>query len=50
MFDTIIKNVRVVRPDTEDMPYLDVGIKNGAFAAIERDLDPTGAQTTLIAR
>jgi allantoinase len=47
MFDTIIKNVRVVRPDTEDMPYLDVGIKNGAFAAIERDLDPTGAQTVI---
>ncbi|ABU59569.1 MULTISPECIES: dihydroorotase family protein [Roseiflexus] len=47
MFDTIIKKVRVVRPNSNETPLLDIGIKDGMFAAVERYLDPAEAYTVV---
>lgn len=44
-FDTLIKNVRVVRPFADSVETADLGIKDGKFAAIAPSIDPPeGAQ------
>jgi allantoinase len=47
LYDTIIKNVFVVRPKAFDVPLMDIGIKNGRFAAIERGLNPALAEVVV---
>ncbi len=37
-YDVIVKNVRVVRPNTDDITNADIGIKDGKFANIAPDL------------
>ena len=41
--DTLIKNVRVVRPGGSGAETLDVGIAGGRFAELAPDIDPAGA-------
>ncbi len=38
-FDLVVKNARVVRPDTEAVTELDLGVKDGRFAALAAELD-----------
>ncbi len=42
-FDVVVRNVRLVRPNVEGTPVVDVGICDGKFVAIEASLDATGA-------
>lgn len=46
IFDQLIKNVRVVRPDQPSVETLDLGIKEGKFVQIEPNLKPEDAQQT----
>ena len=46
IFDQLIKNVRVVRPDRPSVETLDLGIKEGKFVQIEPNLKPEDAQQT----
>ncbi|MFQ3680631.1 dihydroorotase [Roseiflexus sp.] len=47
MLDTLIKNVRVVRPDAVDIPLCDLGIKDGVFVSIAPHLDQATANTVI---
>jgi allantoinase len=40
VFDRIVKNVQVVRPHQEAAELLDLGIKDGKFAKIDRNISP----------
>lgn len=42
-YDLVIKNVKVVRPDSDTVESLDVAVKDGKFAAIEADIDISSA-------
>jgi len=42
--DTIIKNVRVVRPNRTSVDLLDIGIKDGKFARLAPDIKPEEAK------
>ncbi|MDH6238105.1 dihydroorotase family protein [Cryobacterium sp. CG_9.6] len=42
-YDLLIKNVHVVRPDQDHVESLDVAIKDGKFASIAADIDPSTA-------
>lgn len=50
ILDKVIKNVRVVRPKQEAVERLDLGIKDGKFACIERDISPDRAKDVLDAQ
>jgi len=39
-YDLIIKNLKVVRPQSENVEEKDIAIKDGKFAAIESNIDP----------
>jgi len=43
MFDFVVKNASVVRPNRSDVEILDIGITGGKFTAIEAALDISGA-------
>ena len=44
MLDTVIKNVRVVRPNDSDVTTLDIGIADGRFAQIEPEIAASDAK------
>ncbi len=46
-YDLLVRNVRVVRPDHDDVPVQDVAVKDGTFAAIAEHLDPADADTVV---
>ncbi len=46
-FDLVIKNVRVVRPNHNSIAPLDLGIKNGKFARIAPEINPSLANEIL---
>ena len=46
-YDTLIRNVRVVRPDRDDAPTLDLAIRDGKFAKIADHIDPTEAASVV---
>lgn len=46
-YDLVIKNSSVVRPDADETELLDVGIKDGKFAALEADIDGALADLTV---
>ena len=39
-YDLIIKNLKVVKPQSENIEEKDIAIKDGKFAAIESNIDP----------
>ncbi len=41
VYDLIVKNCSVVRPEGDSLESLDIAIKDGKFAAIEHDIDVT---------
>jgi allantoinase len=43
MFDLIVKNVNVVRPNNPDVENLDIAIKDGQFVEIAADIDASDA-------
>ena len=45
--DTVIKNVRVVRPNRSSVDLLDVGIKDGKFARLAPDIGADEANTVI---
>ena len=47
MLDTVVKNVRVVRPNTSDVSVLDVGTEDGRFTRVEAQI-PAGDAKELI--
>ena len=49
-FDTIIKNVRVVRPNRTSVDLLDIGITDGKFARLAPDIRPEEARTVVDGR
>ncbi|MCL1595257.1 MAG: dihydroorotase family protein [Actinomycetia bacterium] len=44
MFDLVVKNVHVVRPNKSEVEVSDIGITDGRFAAIGVNLDDSGAR------
>jgi allantoinase len=44
MFDLVVKNVSIVRPNHPDIEVSDIGITDGKFTAIGQTLDDTSAQ------
>lgn len=46
-YDLVITNARVVRPGGEGPEQLDIGVKDGTFAAFEPSIDPAEAVTVL---
>lgn len=46
-YDLIVKNVRVVRPDRDDVPIQDIAIHGGTFTAIADHIDESGAATVV---
>jgi len=44
-YDTLIENVRVVRPDHDSVVRRNIAIANGRFAAVEPDLPQSNAET-----
>lgn len=46
-FDTVIKNARVVRPNSATVDALDIGIKDGKFTAIEPRLSTDDAEAVI---
>lgn len=42
-YDLVIKNARVVRPGAEEPEALDVGVKDGKFAAFDPTIEPADA-------
>jgi allantoinase len=50
ILDLIIKNVRVVRPQSNTIEVLDVGIKDGKFTEIAANLEPNTARQIFDAR
>ncbi|MEM9006942.1 MAG: dihydroorotase family protein [Cyanobacteria bacterium P01_F01_bin.86] len=47
VLDTIIKNVRVVRPNQSSVERVDIGVKDGKFAQIAPEIDPTQAAAVI---
>ena len=47
MFDLVIKNVRVVRPNHPEVESLDIAVKDGTFARLAQDIDPSEATKTI---
>lgn len=45
--DQVVKNVRVVRPNQSTVEPLDLGIKDGKFAQIAREISPDQAQEVI---
>ncbi|MEX2323727.1 MAG: dihydroorotase family protein [Acidimicrobiia bacterium] len=43
MFDLVVKNARVVRPNHPEVEALDIAIKDGTFARLAPDVDPSEA-------
>ena len=43
-YDLLIKNVRAVRPDTDEVVDADIAILNGRIARVSPDLDPADAR------
>ena len=43
MFDLVVKNVRVVRPNKSDAESLDIAIQDGSIARLAADIDPAEA-------
>jgi allantoinase len=43
-YDTLVKNVRVVRPNEDSTPERDVAIADGEFAAVDADLPESSAE------
>jgi allantoinase len=43
MFDLVVKNVRVVRPNRSDAESLDIAIQDGSIARLAADIDPAEA-------
>ncbi len=43
MFDLVVKDVRVVRPNNPEVASLDIAVKDGRFARLAPDIDPSGA-------
>ena len=39
-YDLVIKNVKVVKPLSDNVEEQDIAIKDGKFAAIENNIDP----------
>ncbi|BAY13282.1 amidohydrolase family protein [Calothrix sp. NIES-2098] len=50
VLDKIIKNVRVVRPHDDAVELLDIGIKDGKFARIARNISPDEAKEVFDAK
>ena len=46
-FDTIIHNIRVVRPNRTTIDSLDIGIKNGKISTLEPSIDRTLGKTII---
>jgi Dihydroorotase and related cyclic amidohydrolases len=46
-FDLLVKNARVVRPDTDEVEQLDVAVAGGRFARLAADI-PTDAATEVV--
>ena len=49
-FDLLIRNVRVVRPNANELALRDIAVKDGKFAAIGAAMDPAAALTVTDAR
>ena len=49
-FDTLIKNVRVVRPNRTSVDLLDIGIADGKFVRLAPDIRPEEARTVVDGR
>lgn len=47
LLDCIVKNVRVVRPNTDAVDSLDLGIQDGKFVRIEADIPASDAKTVI---
>ena len=45
--DTLIKNVRIVRPRRTSVDLLDIGIKDGKFARLAPEIPPTAAKEVI---
>ena len=43
-YDLLVRGARVVRPGRDGPEQLDLGIRDGRFAAVEADLDPSQAE------
>ena len=50
VFDRVIKNVRVVRPNEHSIERLDLGLKNGKFARIAPEISPEKAKDVFDAK
>ncbi len=50
VFDKVIKNVRVVRPNQHSVEQLDLGVKDGKFARIAPEISPAQAQEVFDAK
>ncbi|MEO7005924.1 MAG: hypothetical protein ABI275_02135, partial [Terrimesophilobacter sp.] len=46
-FDLLVKNVRVVRPDTSEIGDLDIAVRDGVVAALEHDIAADRAATVV---
>ncbi len=46
-YDTLIKNIRLVRPNESKPRVVDIAISNGCFAEISPSIDSNDAQTTI---
>lgn len=46
-FDLLVKNVRVVRPDTSEVVGLDIGVTAGTVTALAHDIAPDRAATVV---
>lgn len=46
-FDTIIKNIQLIRPNVSSVNHSDIGIKDGKIASIQPDLNPANAKTVI---
>jgi allantoinase len=47
LYDTLIKNVYVVRPKAFDVPLMDISIKDGMFARINPNIDTSLAKVVI---
>ncbi len=43
MFDLVVKNVRLVRPNRTEIETLDIAVQDGSIAEVARDIDPAQA-------
>ena len=48
--DLLVKNARLVRPDSPDVTDLDVGVAGGRFARLGQDIPAREAATVMDAR